>query len=83
MLFFLSSFVFIQSRPIFLVYFVGVASLIFLNLVLLHQQIVNSSCLHTLKRVEKPSAELQFFHFILEFLLKRAFASSEVLHYFV
>ena len=43
--------VFIQSRPIFFVYFVNVASLIFLNLVLLHQQIINSSCLHTLKRI--------------------------------
>ena len=35
----------------FLVYFVNVASPIFLNLVLLHQQIINSSCLHTLKRI--------------------------------
>ena len=49
---FLSLSVFIQSRPIFFfVYFVNVASLIFLNLVLLHQQIINSSCLHTLKRI--------------------------------
>lgn len=48
---FLSLSVFIQSRPIFLVYFVNVASLIFLNFVLLHQQIINSSCLHTLKRI--------------------------------
>ena len=49
---FLSLSVFIQSRPIFfLVYYVNVASLIFLNLVLLHQQFINSSCLHTLKRI--------------------------------
>ena len=48
----LSLSVFIQSRPFFFfVYFVNVASLIFLNLVLLHQQIINSSCLHTLKRI--------------------------------
>ena len=48
-----SVFVCIYSVPsyFFFVYFVNVASLIFLNLVLLHQQIINSSCLHTLKRI--------------------------------
>ena len=54
--FFLSLFVFIQSRPIFLVYFVNVASLIFLNLVLLHQQIINSS-LSLMRNEEKDLTE--------------------------
>ena len=61
---FLSLSVFIQSRPIFFVYFVNVASLIFLNLVLLHQQIINSSCLHTLKRIiNHPLSYTFFFYF--------------------